>query len=643
MTGPRIHLTPDEAEFQAWKAAQKHDTGDDAEFDAWKASQGDFSDVSGGSSSMQVETPSDRMRGLAQSALNGLTFGNGDKVGAATRAVLPHALGGTKGFDYKGALADEKAHSQQFSQNHPTADAIANFAGSVVPVVAIGAPSGTSGLAKAAGSTVGQGFIWGAASGALGNTDGGLKGMAEGGAKGAAIGAATAPLVGAIGRGIGNVATRSGLTDAVESLASKINPEAGATLGTRGQINRALAGRQDILDAIGAPEASPAQIQLQRIQQTRETAGHLYGLAKLDKQTVDNPELNKLLSDPQVSRAYEIASKIREFAGNPLPQADLPPTMPLALQKMGVSPERYAELLKLNEQGGRVPVVSGVDILPPELMGSQETRIDVPDPEVLSSLKRYLSHAAAGDMKSKFPVKQEEALALLPKVQKIRDILHDISPAWKKADAFYADAKGQEEAFSTGYDAAKRTGLPAAKNLTKNTPEAVDEGMSKPRYATEPEAAMENRVNATREGAKASLAQQVKDQTIDQGLSGVLNAPGLAATENGIKTRSLMFADPQDATSLEQVLAAKRGKLLSRDGGSAPQIPGMRAGILQKLVKPLKEPNRLNSVKGQQLLTQRLGSPEMQVAEIGRFRKGKTMNDEATRILLSALAARAAR
>lgn len=122
------------------------------------------------STDQEQETPLDRVRGLVQNATSGLTFGASPKIIAAANAVLPHAMGGTRGFDYKGALEDELSSMKTFDDRHPVASKVANVAGSILPIVATGGAGGAgedAGLLARLGNTAMQGAKYGALTGAL--------------------------------------------------------------------------------------------------------------------------------------------------------------------------------------------------------------------------------------------------------------------------------------------------------------------------------------------------------------------------------------------------------------------------------------------------------------------------------------------
>lgn len=575
----------------------------------------------------------------------GLTLGGSGEAMGAIEGANQFIHGGSFKEGYQKGKAATDALNSQFAEENPKTSMALNVAGSLAPIALTGGAAALEeGGARAA---VKAGAKYGAISGALGS-DGGLTGRAKGAAKGAVIGAIMAPATEAVDRGVGNLLTRSGITDKAAKVIDKVSPKIAATMGTRGQVNRVFADRQDILSAIGASERSGAQQQMERMAATKAEAAKLYGAAKADKTPIDNPELNRLLEDPQVKRAYEIASQIREVSGNPLPRVSAPSEVPRALANQGVSQEQYQHLMELGAKRAgtsvqRVAVNSGIEDLPAELSGVKGG-VSLPDPQVLSSLKRYLQNAAEGNMKSKFPIKQEEALALIPKLNSIRDILHETSPAWKKADAAFADAKGQEEAFAAGYDAVRNASSTVARKLVSHSPEAMIESINQPRYPSEPASAIQNRANAFRAGAKAYHASQVKGATIDRGLESVLRVGALEPTAKGAQVRALMYENPKDAAALEATLASKRGTQLEAGAPSAVSTSHIgRIGMLRTLVKPLTEPNTLNSPAGQKAILDRLVAPELTAKEIAALKVGGAQSGRAKSVIRNALAARAAR
>lgn len=592
----------------------------------------------GGSSWGDEDVPARSPRGAFLAPLaEGLTMGGSGEILGAIEGLNTRLHGGSFSEGYERGKQKVADVGKQFASEHPKTSTALEIGGSIAPIIATGGANAVeNGLASAARA----GAKYGAVSGFLGS-DGGLENRAEHALTGAGVGALVAPATSLAGRAIGNIATRTGLTDRVAQAIEKLNPKLGATLGTRGQVNKALSERQDILDALQAPERTAATTQLDRIAATKAQAKQLYDAARADNQAIQHPELSALLQDPQVQRAFEIATQIREATGNPLPKTAAPEQMPAALQKMGVSPERYAELQKLN-QNRRVPVVTGTDILGPELTGAPSQGVPLPDPEVLSLLKRQLGMAVKKGANSQSAFTQEQALGLAPKVQRIRDILHEVSPAWKEADAYYADAKGAEDAYNKGYDAVKAVRGVVGKNLAKLSPEALLKEISTPRYASEPAEAIANRAAAFRAGLRAAYADQVRGATTDKGAASVLKLAALKASPRAAQVRAMMFENPADATAFESVLAGKRGAVLKGGLASVP-VHNYKLGMIKSVARQFTEPDKINTPLGQQELLNRMLSMSLGNQEVASYRGVSPTAARARNAIRNALAANAAR
>jgi hypothetical protein len=482
------------------------------------------------------------------------------------------------------------------------------------------------------------------------------------------------------GKGVANISARTGLTDLLQSQVNKISPEFAATMGTRGQVNDALSNRQDILDAVGAPNQTAAQQQLTRIANTKAQAATFYNKARADKQILDDPQLNTLLSDPQVQKGFQYVSDVRAAKGNPLPISAAPSTVPLAAQKLGITQEAWdnamnpgtskgggvgrflkgADAAKVgtraaaptnpvlanavkNSSATRVPTIQGADILPAELMGPKAQGVSMPDPEALSSLKQHLWSVAQG--KPDTYIGQQDALQLIPKVNAIRNTLHGTSPDWAKADAFYSDAKGQEEAFANGYDAIKHANGVSGATLPENSPEAMLKSIETPRYPNEPPQAMARRAEAFRQGMKAFTAGQIQGQTVDKGASSALGGSALEPTQSGAQLRQMMMGGPAENNSLEQILAQKRGQTMQSSGVSnMSRIPVSARGLIYQGVRKLvRGPDLVQTPQGQSMLAQRLGNQPFQDAEISNFRAGTPMSDQVKQALAVSTGAQVAK
>lgn len=137
------------------------------------------------------ETAKGNVRGALASAYQMATFGLGDKFTAATRAVLPQAMGGTKGFDYSGALKEERAGLDAFQQRHPYVAAASGAIGAIPALVA----SGGASAAPTLRSSIATGAKYGAMYGAGEPDSPKLEDLLASTGKGAAAGAVTAGLV----------------------------------------------------------------------------------------------------------------------------------------------------------------------------------------------------------------------------------------------------------------------------------------------------------------------------------------------------------------------------------------------------------------------------------------------------------------
>lgn len=591
-------------------------------------------------SSRAISKPSDSdtstMGDFLVPIAEGATLGFAPKILGAVEGANTAIHGGSFGEGYKRGNAATRAAGDRFAKAHPVLSPALDLAASIPSVLATGGAGELANLSRSAkiARIVGQGAKYGAIGG-VAKAEGGPRDYVSGAIKGATIGTIAAPIVAGLGAGAGNVSTRLGLTDKIASLVGKASPEAASTMGTRGQVNKALTSRQDVLDAVGAKTETPAAQQMARIAATKAKAGELYGAARQDKSILQDPELQTLLSDPQVKQAYNAAAQIREASGDALPRVSAPEHIPEALRKMGTTPEAYARLMKLNQSGGRVPVVTGTDILSPELQGELTSGIAMPDPAVLSQVKRYLYDAAQGKAESPLQINQDQARALMPKVDAIRQKLHDLSPAWKQADTFYAGAKGEEEAFASGYDAFRSANNASGEKLASNSPEAMLKAIEEPRYPNEPADALQARANAFREGVRAAAQEQVRGAPVDKGIRSILGGSTLEPTEKTAQVRSLMFREPAQAQKAEAVLAAKRGQAMQTPPPmNINNIPyPSRHGALRAAITPFTEPDLIGTVRGQGLLAQRLASPQLRQNETNLYQSGTPMTANLARLL----------
>ncbi len=128
-----------------------------------------------------------------------------------------------------------------------------------------------------------------------------------------AINTVTGGIAGLLGgtavKGAGNLATKTGLTDAVASTARRLGGRAaqvGEAIGTKGAANKVLQGRQDILDRLSGSEKSAAQTMLDHVEHYRAQAKDLYDVARQDQRILSDPAVVEAISDPHVQQLLEV-------------------------------------------------------------------------------------------------------------------------------------------------------------------------------------------------------------------------------------------------------------------------------------------------------------------------------------------------
>lgn len=430
----------DDPAFEAWKRAKRSashpPTGDDAAFEAWKAARGNAPDGH--------DAPHDYHAEYASGALQRRTAeANAADAVSVTASPEPFSVGGAlatsfanaaRGIPGVGALQNV-ARAATRGESYREAKADIDAATGRIPSLASKAQRFTGAVPAAA--LVPEGAVAGGAT--LGAADAALSDdptlsvgdRAAGGVIGGATGAAGGKLL----RGLGNAATRSGLTDAVGAGLRKVGGVAadiGESLGVEGAANKLMAARQAILARLPGSDQSAAQTMLEHVDGYQAQARALYNAAKADTRVVGDPRVVQHLNDPVVAKALELA---RGALGHPTAI-----TGPSNL----VLPA-----------GGTAPPAA------------------LPTPEELSVAKRMLDAVVQRKFNAPTGIDPVEAARMAPKIDDLRSALHDASPAWKDADAFYSHAKNFETAFQKAYGAAQK---PTASGLDPSklrTPEAV--------------------------------------------------------------------------------------------------------------------------------------------------------------------------
>lgn len=575
----------------------------------------------------EPETTGDQLGGMLGSAYQGITMGAGNKIIPAVQAAGDFATG--NGFDFTKRKQENDNVLNRYRTNHPVASTVQELGGSVLPMVATAGASGAGegGIIARALKMMGTGTAVGATSGALSADH--LADVPERAAVGGLIGGVGAPLPSAAGDIGANLANRTGITDKAANLLAKIGPmqDAAEAIGTRGQVNATMGQREDLLNALDQTGKSAGRTQLDRIAATKAKADKLYGIARKDQQAITDPRVQQLLQDPEVQKAFTTVKALRSAKGNPVPQAvdvSQPPASAAAIR-----PEDWQNLMS------KPTNAQNMAQLPAGLTGVPT--VDLPDPEALSTMKRYLGDAAKG-LASPLDVTKDKAIATMDKVRQLRDVLHDVSEPWKTADRFYADAKGQEEAYEGGFDAFRNAANPSGAQLPTNSTAAMAKSISTPRYAAEPADAVTNRATSFRGGAKDQAIEQVRKTKVDQNLASVLDQSAFAPDQTTQGVRSLMFNDPAKSAGFENQLATMRGAAdnapSSATRGGVPTTP---RGLFMRTARGLLQPpDMVSSGAGGRQIAAMQADPAVLASKVAAGKRGQTLFDRLRQIGLLA-------
>lgn len=420
------------------------------------------------------------------------------------------------------------------------------------------------------------------------------------------IGAAGGAAGGAVLQGVGNIATRAGVTDqvgnAVTGFLKKIGVEpataedATANLGTRGQVNAAMGTRQQMLGAVGDVGETAAKQQQDQMATFKAQTDANYNLARQDKAVIQDPQLNELLQDKDIAPIMKKVSAIRESSGKPMP----------TLSTNTVLSPRDNGLLSSDD-------IASASAAFDRAYGSPGGSANaLPDPEAIHSLKRYLNESVDRGMDSKLEITRDQARALLPKAQAITARFHELSPDWATADQFHAAGKGEEEAYNAGVDAFKNAANPSAENMATNSAEAMQQAITTPRYPNEPPEALAGRAAAFQRGMRASAADAVRDAPVTKNMSTALSDPVFAQTEKAAKLRSLMFSDPSQTDAMEETIAKLAGTAKKAGGssGNYNQPVINKFSLLRKLARLGTTPDMLNTPQGTLFVNQLMRDPD---------------------------------
>jgi len=340
----------------------------------------------------------------------------------------------------------------------------------------------------------------------------GLEGGFLGAVTGGTAAASPSKTAGLLGTALERMKAPASVTGAARSIKE--------ATGLRGRVNVERQGIQDLLPPgvpIGVQDPA-AQIKIAELAKNRARNERLYSMAKQDKAILNDPEVVSLIQDPDIVRAFGAVAKIRKEAGSPLPSV--------------VTGSRAVPSPILSPRGQ--PFVRQVP-----------TVAEVPDPEGLHLLKRIVQETTDRQFQGERVIPVEDAIRIAPKLERLRGRLHDLSPAYKRADNAFQVARVGEEAFEAGMTAAGPAMQdPAASKVGVSDVSGLARSLQETRKARILDPAQQARViAATRRGqqlgARAKVAQQLTAQGVLGGRRGVLEAPVLAASGPAAQQRGL--------------------------------------------------------------------------------------------------------
>lgn len=411
-----------------------------------------------------------------------------------------------------------------------------------------------------------------------------------------ALGAGSGAIAGRVAEGVGNVAQRSGLTDMLAAGLRKIGGRAadvGQAIGTTGAVNDLAQTRQTILDQLSGSEKSAAQTMIDHVDAYKAQAAKLYDVARQDKSVIADPRIRSALDDPRVEQIFQVTRQRLGLGPNPVTVA---PNSPLAAATIAGHVGPGAPMLTAGPSvpPGRLVNAAGQSLMP---SAPAQITVDLPTPEEIAMTKRLLNDVVTGKFQGP-GISPAEAAQLVPKIDQLRSALHDASPPWKEADAYYAQAKNFETAFTKAFGAQQKVTAGGLDPSKLKSPDAIDAWVAKRAGTPIGDA----RAAGQQGGAASRVADAVKGAPLGAGITETLNGANglLQPSAAAAAVRRAAFKTPQEAQAFADLLAKVRAQ-----GVAQTDRAGKSASLLNPIswiTKPLAAPeNPLATPHGEQL------------------------------------------
>jgi hypothetical protein len=247
--------------------------------------------------------------------------------------------------------------------------------------------------------------------------------------------------------------------------------------------------------------------------------------------------------------------------------------------------------------GVTAPTATPADLPPVATTEEKEIVREVPNPEILALTKRALGQIAKG-YRSDNAITQEQAQTALPLLDQLRRELHGASPAWKEADAYYANAMNFRDAYTKAFGAQQKATAGGLDPAKLKTPEAISAWVAK--AAGTPIGA--SRAAGQQLGTKARLADALRNAPLEPTIGETVARAGAAFEPSAAaaKIRRPAFGSDAEAASFGQALGEAQSK--TRGDFGPPEINlGYNPMRWLGAVRALSKPNALATAEGMRL------------------------------------------